>query len=189
MHSASVNKSIDLPGNKPLLLLQFTSDRTVQHSNSLFFFNNKFIKDQAENTYKTHIKKHAYFGLYLLHWMYTLGIMFPLHGSLAVKSKPGAERIVKEDWNMSAVKLFKISIKIRKVWGLWHEISASQEKVMDKDKKQIKFTQEEAHWESHFHRVTVHPKATCRNTEPNISCSKKGQEKQSIISSQTQCRS
>lgn len=47
---------------------------------------------------------------------------------------------------------------------------------MDKGKKQIKFTQEEAHWESHFHQVTVDPKATCQNTEPNISYAEKGQE-------------
>lgn len=117
----SINYCIQLQWTKVLICLEtnhcfFCSSPLTKLSSIhiVFFFNNQFIKDQAENTYKTHIKKHAYFGLYLLHWMYTLGIMFPLHGSLAVKSKPGAERIVKEDWNISAVKLFKSPSKSEK---------------------------------------------------------------------------
>lgn len=54
----SEQRVIDLPGNKPLLLLQLTSERTVQHSNSFICFfdsNNQFIKDQAENTLKKHV--------------------------------------------------------------------------------------------------------------------------------------
>jgi len=63
----------------------------------------------------------------------------------AVKSKFTAQHIVEEDGNMATVKLFRISIYTRKVSGLGRDNSIPQGKVMDKCKKQMKLTQEEAY--------------------------------------------
>lgn len=115
----------------------------------IYFFFLSIYQDQAENAYKK-ASSHTYSGLYLHLWM-TSRIYFRVDVASrcklqAVKRKLTGQHIVEEDGNVAIVKLFRISINIRKVSGLWPESSIPSEKVTDKCQKQMKPTQEEAYW-------------------------------------------